>query len=71
MAWIDRDAYGLYLLVYEFASGCRSPYAEKYEEGLGGCKCDKNSFLGEGFCTVCWTVAQVGSIYDVTQLKMR
>lgn len=31
----------------------------------------KTSFLGEGFCTVCWTVAQVGSIYDVTQLKMR
>lgn len=32
MAWIDRDAYELYLLVYEFASRCRSPYAEKYEE---------------------------------------
>ena len=41
------------------------------KRSLGGCKCDKNSFLGEGFCTVCWTVAQVGSIYDVTQLKMR
>ena len=32
VAWIDRDAYELYLLVYEFASRCRSPYAEKYEE---------------------------------------
>lgn len=32
MAWIDRDAYELYLLVSEFASKCRSPYAEKYEE---------------------------------------
>lgn len=31
-SWIDRDAYELYLLVYEFASRCRSPYAEKYEE---------------------------------------
>lgn len=32
VAWIDRDAYELYLLVYELASRCRSPYAEKYEE---------------------------------------
>lgn len=28
----DRDAYELYVLVYEFASRCHSPYAEKYEE---------------------------------------
>lgn len=32
MARLDRDAYELYVLVYEFASKCRSPYAEKYEE---------------------------------------
>lgn len=32
MAWLDRDAYELYVLVCEFASRCRSPYAEKYRE---------------------------------------
>lgn len=32
MARLDRDAYELYVLVYKFASRCRSPYAEKYEE---------------------------------------
>lgn len=32
MACLDRDAYELYVLVYEFASRCCSPYAEKYEK---------------------------------------
>ena len=50
MAWLDRDAYELYVLVYEFASGCRSPYAEKYKEEPWWVKAQEEYFfLGGGF----------------------